>query len=59
MRHLNDMLEPGMLVTHPLHPDWGLGQVQSNVAGRITVTFEHQGKVVLMSDLVALQPVYR
>ena len=59
MRHLNDMLEPGMLVTHPLRPDWGLGQVQSNVGGRVTVNFEHQGKVVLMSDAVALTPVYR
>lgn len=59
MRSLNNMLEPGMLVTHPTRPDWGLGQVQSNINGRVTVNFEHEGKVVLMSDHVTLQPVYR
>lgn len=59
MRHLNDMLEPGMLVRHPQQPDWGLGQVQSNISGRVTVNFEHVGKVVLMSDHVVLEPVYR
>lgn len=41
------MLEPGMLVRHPQAPDWGLGQVQSNIGGRITVNFEHRGKVVI------------
>ncbi len=59
MRSLNDMLEPGMLVRHPQQPDWGLGQVQSNIAGRVTVNFEHAGKVVLMSDHILLEPVYR
>ncbi|MFN3294189.1 MAG: DUF3553 domain-containing protein [Gemmobacter sp.] len=59
MRHLNDMLEPGMLVVHPAHPEWGLGQVQSNIGGRVTVNFEHEGKVVLMSEYVTLTPVYR
>jgi hypothetical protein len=44
---MNAILEPGMLVRHPQAPDWGLGQVQSNVGGRITVTFEHRGKVVI------------
>lgn len=41
------LLEPGMLVRHPGQPDWGLGQVQSNVGGRVTVNFEHAGKVVI------------
>ncbi len=59
MRSLNDMLEPGMLVTHPGHPEWGLGQVQSNIGGRVTVNFEEEGKVVLMSDHVTLQPIWR
>lgn len=48
-----------MLVTHPAHPEWGLGQVQSNIGGRVTVNFEHEGKVVLMSEYVTLTPVYR
>jgi len=57
MRPLNDMLEPGMLVRHPDQPDWGLGQVQSSIGGRVTVNFENEGKVVLVSGLVTLIPV--
>jgi hypothetical protein len=52
------MLEPGMLVRHPAAPDWGLGQVQSKIGDRITVNFEHQGKVVLDGRQVALTPVF-
>lgn len=51
---LNAMLEPGMLVRHPGQPDWGLGQVQSNIAGRITVNFENAGKVVINGERVGL-----
>lgn len=51
---LNALLEPGTLVRHPNKPDWGLGQVQSNVGGRITVNFEHQGKVVVDGRYVDL-----
>jgi hypothetical protein len=52
--NLNAMLEPGMLVRHPERPDWGLGQVQSNIDGRITVNFENEGKVVLDGRRVSL-----
>lgn len=58
MRSLNDMLEPGMLVKNPAQPDWGMGQVQSNVGGKITVNFENAGKLVLQSERIALQPVW-
>jgi hypothetical protein len=51
---LNAMLEPGMFVRHPQRPDWGLGQVQSNVGGKITVNFENEGKVVLDGRRVTL-----
>jgi hypothetical protein len=44
---MNALLEPGMLVTHPDRPDWGVGQVQSSIGYRITVNFEHAGKVVI------------
>ncbi len=54
MTGLNAILEPGMLVRHPDRPDWGQGQVQSRIGSRITVTFEHAGKVVLDGDRVAL-----
>ena len=43
-----------MLVRHPQRPDWGLGQVQSNIGGRVTVNFEHAGKVVIETRHVDL-----
>lgn len=55
---MNGLLEPGMIVRHPTQPDWGLGQVQSNVGGRVTVNFEHAGKVVIDSRRVQLLPVF-
>lgn len=44
---MNDFLVPGHLVYHPDQPDWGCGQVQSMIDGKITVNFEHAGKVVI------------
>jgi hypothetical protein len=55
---LNSLLEPGMLVRHPSQPDWGLGQVQSNINGKITVNFEHNGKVTLNGEVIELQLVF-
>ncbi|WP_368183493.1 DUF3553 domain-containing protein [Aestuariibius sp. HNIBRBA575] len=54
MNNLNEFLEPGMLVRHPNQPDWGDGQVQSNIDARITVNFQNQGKVVIDGRHVAL-----
>jgi len=54
MSDINAILAPGMLVQHPARPDWGTGQVQSNIAGRVTVTFPDAGKVVIDGNLVAL-----
>lgn len=53
---LNAMLTPGMLVVHPAHPEWGTGQVQSNIAGRLTVNFRDEGKMVIDSFRVGLMP---
>ncbi len=47
-------LSPGMLVRHPLRPDWGIGQVQSAIGHRVTVNFEHAGKVLINSEKVTL-----
>ena len=58
MDNMNSLLEPGMLVRNPDRPDWGLGQVQSNIGGKVTVNFEHEGKLVLDSRTVDLMPVY-
>lgn len=52
------ILEPGMLVSHPDCPDWGTGQVQSNIDGRVTVNFPDKGKVVIDSSRVMLVPMF-
>ncbi|MBD3677955.1 MAG: DUF3553 domain-containing protein [Rhodobacteraceae bacterium] len=57
MRGMNSLLEPGMLVRHPQQEDWGIGQVQSNIDGRITVNFQHEGKVVIDGTRVELRMV--
>lgn len=58
MLELNALLEPGMLVRHPDHPEWGVGQVQSNIGGRITVNFRETGKLVIDGARVALTQVH-
>lgn len=58
MTDLNALLTPGVFVRHPDCPEWGVGQVQSNVQGRITVNFPDMGKVVIDGHHVALVPVF-
>ena len=58
MIDLTSFLEPGMLVTHPDAPDWGVGQVQSVIDGRVTVNFEHVGKQVIDGRRISLVPHY-
>jgi hypothetical protein len=50
-------LAPGMLVRHPTQADWGLGQVQSAVGDRITVNFEHAGKLLINAAVVTLEVI--
>lgn len=57
MTDLNAILSPGMFVRHPDFPDWGIGQVQSSIAGRITVNFPEQGKVTIDGSRIKLIPV--
>ncbi len=57
MDDLNAFLEPGMLVRHPERPEWGTGQVQSNIGGKLTVNFREEGKVVINGSRVMLLPV--
>lgn len=59
MSDLNSFLEPGMLVAHPGRPDWGAGQVQSNISGKITVNFQEVGKVVIDSTRIELVPIIK
>ena len=57
MPHLRAAAEPGQRVRHPTRPDWGLGQVQSAVGDRVTVNFEHAGKVVLNLAAISIEIV--
>jgi ABC-type uncharacterized transport system YnjBCD ATPase subunit len=58
MDNMNSLLEPGQLVRNPDRPDWGLGQVQSNIGGKVTVNFEHEGKLVIDASQVTLMPAH-
>lgn len=55
---LNAFLEPGQIVRHPKEPGWGRGQIQSVIGTRITVNFEHAGKLVIDGSRVELEPVF-
>lgn len=48
------LYEPGMIVKHPDQPDWGLGQVQSAIGGKVTVNFQDAGKIVVDETRVSL-----
>lgn len=50
-------LFPGLRVRNPARPDWGEGQVQSVVGSRVTVNFEHAGKLLVNTAVVTLEPV--
>ena len=51
-------IEPGHFVRHPQQPDWGIGQVQSVIDGRITVNFEHAGKVLINAQVITLSVLH-
>jgi len=55
MTEMNSILEPGMLVRNPDRPEWGVGQVQSNIGGKITVNFREEGKVVINASAISLE----
>ena len=49
--------EPGDKVVNPKNKNWGIGQVQSIIKGRVTVNFENVGKKVINSNLINLEKV--
>ena len=51
--------EPSDKVTNPVNKDWGIGQVQSIINGRVTVNFENVGKKVINSKIIRLERVYK
>ena len=51
--------EPGDKITNPDKKNWGIGQVQSIINGKVTVNFENVGKKVVNSELIRLEKVYK
>ena len=49
--------EPGEKVIHPNNKDWGIGQVQSIIKGKITVNFQNVGKKVINSENIELKKI--
>lgn len=43
-----------MFVVNPRQPEWGLGQVQSVVGARVTVTFDEAGKMAIDTTVIDL-----
>jgi|TARA_B110001454_G_C12424366_1_gene310762 hypothetical protein len=50
--------EPGDKVINPKNKDWGIGQVQSVINGKITVNFENVGKKVINENNIKLEKIY-
>ena len=51
---MNDLIVPGIYVTHPNKKDWGIGQVQSKIKNVITVNFENSGKKTINGEKIDL-----
>jgi|TARA_B110000261_G_scaffold119725_1_gene133501 hypothetical protein len=49
--------EPGDKVTNPANKEWGIGQVQSIINGKVTVNFENVGKKVINVNIIELERV--
>ncbi|MFL2894502.1 MAG: DUF3553 domain-containing protein [Candidatus Pelagibacter sp.] len=49
--------DPGDKVINPLNKDWGMGQVQSIINGKVTVNFENVGKKVINISNVNLEKI--
>ena len=50
--------EPGDKVFNPANKDWGIGQVQSIIKGKVTVNFQNAGKKVINSGNIKLEKIY-
>ena len=49
--------EPGDKVINPAAKEWGMGQVQSIIKGKVTVNFQNVGKKVINSNNIELKKV--
>ena len=50
-------LIPGSYVINKNNVEWGIGQIQSSIANKITVNFENVGKKVININKVNLEVI--
>ena len=43
----------------PGDKEWGIGQVQSIINGKVTINFENVGKKVINSEIIRLEKIYK
>ena len=49
--------QPGDFVINPNEKNWGIGQVQSLINGKVTVNFENVGKKVINTEEITLTKI--
>ena len=49
--------EPGDKVYNPSAKEWGIGQVQSIIRGKVTVNFQNAGKKVINAKNIELKRI--
>ena len=49
--------EPGDKVINPNNKEWGIGQVQTIINGKVTVNFENEGKKVINIKEIILEKI--
>ena len=49
--------EPGDKVYNTANKDWGIGQVQSIIRGKVTVNFQNVGKKVINDKNIELKKI--
>ncbi len=49
--------DPGDRVINPKNKEWGIGQVQSIIKGKVTVNFKNAGKKVINIKNIELEKV--
>ena len=50
-------LTPGSYVINKNNVEWGIGQIQSSIANKITVNFENVGKKVININEINLEAI--
>ena len=52
---MNYDFEPGERVISPDYKEWGVGQIQSIINGKITINFEDVGKKVIKDGAILIE----